>query len=125
MLMFSFAVKREKTERLNSIAYNIIGVSNVNIKENQPIVGGYGMIKLDKMPSQISDFVYIMFEVDKKYKTTLFDYYKIHIVKKYIIGDNIVYDCHSDNINIRSHINIQIVQGDNIKIGIPTIFNGF
>lgn len=127
ILTFSLCVKNYKLEKLNDKVYNIKVVKTCCYDDNfSEIVGDYYITKLDKLSLNFNDFSYIMFEMNKSDINILFDLYKIDIVKKYIVFDNIVYDAHSEYVNINSSINIQIAVGDSaIKVGIPTIFNGF
>lgn len=87
-------------------------------------VGNYTVKNLSNF-NNLSKNNYVSFEINKEYLHQLFDTLHIQIVKKYKVFDKKVYDCHSDMININRKINIQIAVGEKVKIGIPTIFEGF
>lgn len=127
ILTFSLCVKNYKLEKLNDKIYNIKVAKTCCFDDSfSEIVGDYYITKLAKLTLNFNDINYIMFEMSKSDINILFDLYKIDIVKKYRVCDNIVYDAHSEYINISNSINIQIAVGDDaIKVGIPTIFNGF
>ena len=56
----------------------------------------------------------------------LFDKYNMVIDNKYIINDNIVYECHLVNRAKNNTITMQIVcDSEEILIGIPSLLNGF
>lgn len=107
----------------------LINVFNIKsyelVKECDDVFVGNYMVKNLSDFNNLSKNNYVSFEINKEYLDRLFDTLHIQIVKKYKVFDKNVYDCHSDMININRKINIQIVVGENIKIGIPTIFEGF
>lgn len=111
----------EKKIRLN--VYNAFVV--VEGEENGVKIGGYTLKKLQSDYIDFSKNKYISFNISKNNLGVLFDFFKCDIVKKYIISDNIIYDCYSDIININKKINIQIAVSKDVKVGIPTIFEGF
>lgn len=125
IIAFSLFIQQESRKDMRIAPYNVVGVSRVENVGSGLFVGGYEMAKLNTVPENYSVYDYVMFEIDTNYKSTLFDFFNIHIVNKYYVYDKIVYDCYSDIIDINLPINIQIVVGDNVKVGIPTIFNGF
>lgn len=111
----------EKKIRLN--IYNAFVV--VEGEENGIKIGDYTLKKLQSNYIDFSKNKYISFNTSENMLSTLFDFFKCDIVKKYTLSDNIIYDCHSDIISINKKINIQIVVGEEVKVGIPTIFEGF
>jgi len=110
----------------NCIATNIqIVKKSANCGEIGVVqVGDYKIQSLAKLEN-FDDLDYISFNISHKNINMLFDIFKIVVVKKYIVFDKIVYDCHSDKIPYDNNINIQIIVGDDVEVGIPTKFSGF
>lgn len=126
LFVFSLLVHNINSCVLDDICYDVKGVMKCSdLRESGIDVGGYNIVDLNKLPLHNVSYDYISFKVSHSNLHIVFDLFNIHIVNKYIVFDNIVYDCILNNVLDNVVSNAQIVVGDEIIIGIPTIFEGF
>lgn len=126
MLAFMLCVNNVKLQVLNSIVYDItqVEIACENAGNGQ-VVGNYIIKDIDNISLKFNGCKYISFKISKKDFKLFIGLLQIHIVKKYIVSDNIVYDCKFDNIYNNNISTLQIAIGKDVKVGIPTIFEGF
>ncbi len=126
MLAFMLCVNNIKLQVLNSIVYDItqVEIACENVSNGQ-MVGDYIIKDIDNLNLKFNRCKYISFKISKKDFKLFIVLLQIHIVKKYYVFDNIVYDCKFDNIYNSDILTLQIAVGKDVKVGIPTIFEGF
>lgn len=126
MLAFMLCVNNIKLQVLNGIVYDItqVKIACENVSNGQ-VVGDYIIKDIDNLNLKFNGYKYISFKISKKDFKLFIDLLQIYIVKKYYVFDNIVYDCKFDNIYTGDILTLQIAVGKDIKVGIPTIFEGF
>lgn len=92
-------------------------------------VGDYVLNKIDnlhQLEGKFFDGVTIYLNRTKNNILKVLDKYTVHIVNKYKVYDNIVYDCKFYGSGILGFKTMQIcVKDDYVEVGLPSILNGF